>query len=434
MIDNTIFSQKKVAFHTLGCKLNFSETSTIARNLEALGFLKVNFDEYADIYILNTCSVTEVADKKCRQAIKKVMKINPDAFIVVTGCYAQLKPDSIIDIPGVNLVLGNNDKFNMASYLTNMENKAYKKMQVGKIAKDKKFHASYSMGDRTRTFLKIQDGCDYFCSFCTIPFARGRSRNANIESTVALANKAAAEGAKEIILTGVNIGDFGKTTNETFFDLVKQLDNVDGIERIRISSIEPNLLTDEIIEFVASSNKFMPHFHIPLQSGSNEVLKLMRRKYNKELFAHRIHEINRLIPDAFIGVDVIVGVRGETKEYFQNAYNFIKDLNISQLHVFTYSERPNTKALKIDYNVPITERKERSKILHKLSDEKTNAFYSKFTGKTMKVLLENSVHNNKMSGFSENYIKVNVDYNPEYKNTIQNIKLIKFNKELMAFD
>ncbi|MCW3804204.1 tRNA (N(6)-L-threonylcarbamoyladenosine(37)-C(2))-methylthiotransferase MtaB [Plebeiibacterium marinum] len=434
MIDKSMFLQKKVAFHTLGCKLNFSETSTIARSLTEDGFTKVKFDEFADVYVINTCSVTEIADKKCRQAIKKTLKQNPNAFVVVTGCFAQLKPKAISEIPGVDLVLGSNEKFKITDYLGDLQKKASGEIHAGKITTNKEFFPSYSIGDRTRTFLKIQDGCDYYCSYCTIPLARGRSRNADIKTTVALAQKAADEGAQEIILTGVNIGDFGKSTNENFFDLLKELDKVEKIKRFRISSIEPNLLTEEIIEFVAKSEKIMPHFHIPLQSGSNKVLALMKRKYQRELFAERINTIKALMPHAFIGVDVIVGVRGETKDHFNDAHRFINNLDISQLHVFTYSERPNTKALTIDHNVPIEERKRRSQVLHELSDKKTRSFYQKFENTTARVLFEGSNNNGFMNGYTENYLKIRVPYHEDLKNSIKTVRLNSLIIDELVFD
>lgn len=434
MIDKSLFLEKKVAFHTLGCKLNFSETSTIARALTDEGFIKVKYDEFADVYVINTCSVTEIADKKCRQAINKAIRQNPNAFVVVTGCYAQLKPKAISRMEGVDLVLGSNEKFRMADYLGDLQKKASGEVHAGKIMSNKEFFPSYSMGDRTRTFLKVQDGCDYFCSFCTIPLARGKSRNSDIATTVQLAKKAASEGAEEIILTGVNIGDFGKSTNETFFQLVQELDKVKEIQRIRISSIEPNLLSDEIIEFVAQSERFMPHFHIPLQSGSNKVLAMMKRKYNRELFAQRVQKIKTLLPHAFIGVDVIVGVRGETSAHFNEALEFINDLDISQLHVFTYSERPNTKALTIEHVVPMTERKIRSQILHQVSDKKTRYFYTQFEGQTANVLFEGSEDEGMMNGFTENYLKVKIPFNAELKNCIKRVQLKSFVPDEMVFN
>lgn len=345
----------------MGCKLNFSETSTIGKTLREAGVRTARKGEKADICVVNTCSVTEVADKKCRQAIHRLVKQHPGAFVVVTGCYAQLKPDTVAKIEGVDVVLGAEQKGELLNYLGNLEKHAQGEAVTSALKDIRSFVPSCSRGDRTRFFLKVQDGCDYYCSYCTIPFARGRSRNGSVASMVEQAKQAAAEGGKEIVITGVNIGDFGKSTGETFFDLVKALDEVEGIERYRISSIEPNLLTDEIIDFVAHSKRFMPHFHIPLQSGSDEVLKLMRRRYDTALFAHRIAEIKRLMPDAFIGVDVIVGTRGETTELFEQAYQFISSLDVTQLHVFSYSERPGTQALKIDYVVSPEEKHRRSR-------------------------------------------------------------------------
>lgn len=421
MIDNTIFKDKKVAFYTLGCKLNFTETSYIGRNLVDNGFRKIKSGERADVCIINTCSVTEVADKKSRQAIKKLSKAHPNAFIIVTGCYAQLKPEEIAKLEDVDLVLGANEKFNIVEHLNSLERNKKSEIHHTDINGIQRFFPSCSQDDRTRYFLKVQDGCDYFCSYCTIPFARGRNRNATIADTVALAEKVASEGAKEIVITGINIGEFGKSTNETFFDLIKALEQVNGIERFRISSIEPNLLTDEIIEFVSQSNKFAPHFHIPLQSGNNEVLKLMKRRYTRELFAEKVAKIKQLMPDAFIGVDVIVGTRGETDEYFEDACQFIESLDISQLHVFSYSERANTQALKIDHEVSPQEKKHRSEILHTISERKTAEFYQKQIGKTAKVLWEAKKNGLSMSGFTENYVKVTAPYKKELINTLQEI-------------
>lgn len=423
MIDQSVFENKKVAFHTFGCKLNFSETSTIARTMMEAGFCKVAFSEKADVYVFNTCSVTELADKKCRQVIKKAIRTNPKAFIIVTGCFAQLKPDTIANIEGVDLVLGSNEKFDLINYLENTNKKEKPEVHAGKIGTTKEFKPSYSLGDRTRCFLKIQDGCDYFCSYCTIPFARGRSRSDTIQNTVEQAKKAAKEGAKEVILTGVNIGDFGKLNNESFYNLIQELDTVDGIERYRISSIEPNLLTDEIITFVASSQKFMPHFHIPLQSGCDKILNLMKRKYDTQLFASRVKLIKDLMPHAFIGVDVIVGVRGETEEDFNTTHQFLNDLDISQLHVFTYSERPNTQALKIDGIVPIEERKKRSQVLHQLSDEKTRQFYKKHLTQEAIILCERAENNGYMSGYTDNYLKVELPYDSTLINQLAKVRL-----------
>ncbi|WP_320019787.1 tRNA (N(6)-L-threonylcarbamoyladenosine(37)-C(2))-methylthiotransferase MtaB [Labilibaculum manganireducens] len=409
---------KKVAFYTLGCKLNFSETSTIGRSFKEMGFETIKHTEKADIYIINTCSVTDHADKKCRQAIKKVIKTNANAFIAVIGCYAQLKPDEIIAIPGVDLVLGANEKFNIHKYIDHLEKKGTGELHSCEVESVKDFHSSYSMGDRTRCFLKIQDGCNYYCTYCTIPFARGNSRNMSIRETVQQAEEVAKQGAKEIILTGVNIGDFGKSTNETFLDLIKELEKVKGISRFRISSIEPNLLSNEIIEFVARSEKFVNHFHLPLQAGSNKVLKLMKRRYDRELFAQRIGKIKSLLPDAFIGVDVIAGSRGESDQDFEDAYLFIKELPISQLHVFPYSERQGTKALEIKEVVPIPERKRRAKMLQILSEKKLNAFYRENLGKTEEVLFESFNDHGKMYGFTKNYIKIEIPYNQNLSNKL----------------
>ena len=418
---------KTVAFYTFGCKLNFSETSTIGRSFKEMGFETVKHTEKADIYVLNTCSVTDHADKKCRQAIKKAIKTNPNAFVAVIGCYAQLKPNEIISIPGVDLVLGTNEKFNIHKYIDHLEKKGTGELHSCEIESIKDFHSSYSMGDRTRCFLKVQDGCNYFCTYCTIPFARGNSRNMSISETVQQAQKVAQQGAKEIILTGVNIGDFGQSTNETFLDLIKELDQVKEISRIRISSIEPNLLSNEIIEFVAQSEKFVNHFHIPLQSGSNKVLKLMKRRYDRELFAQRVEKIKSLLPDAFIGVDVIAGTRGESEQDFDEAYLFIKNLPISQLHVFPYSERQGTKALEIKEIVPIPERKRRAKMFQILSEEKLREFYQKNLGNTEEVLFESYNDHGKMYGFTRNYIKVEIPYNQNFSNELRFANLQEIN-------
>ena len=432
MTDTTIFQNKKAVYYTLGCKLNFAETSTIGKMLKEVGVRTVRKGEQADICVINTCSVTEMADKKCRQAIHRLAKEHPGAFIVVTGCYAQLKPGQVADIEGVDLVLGAEQKGDLMKYLGNLEKHEHGEAITTATKDIRTFVPSCSRGDRTRYFLKVQDGCDYFCSYCTIPFARGRSRNGKIADLVEQARQVAAEGGKEIVLTGVNIGDFGKTTGESFFDLVKALDAVEGIERYRISSIEPNLLTDEIIEYVARSRRFMPHFHIPLQSGCDEVLKLMRRRYDTALFASKVKKIKEVMPDAFIGVDVIVGTRGETAEFFEQAYRFISGLDVTQLHVFSYSERPGTQALKIDYVVSPEEKHQRSQRLLALSDEKTQAFYARHIGQTMSVLLEKSKGNTPMHGFTKNYIRVEVGSDNSLDNQVVNVRLGDFNGDKTA--
>lgn len=427
MIDNSIFENKKAAYLTLGCKLNFAETSAIGRQLSQVGVRRSRDGEVADICVINTCSVTEFADKKCRQAVRKMIKENPGAYVIVTGCYAQLKPEDIAGIKGVDIVLGSEQKLDVVAYLDELKKKDKGVVHTSKTNKIKSFVPSCSQDDRTRYFLKVQDGCDYFCSFCTIPFARGRSRNGSIESMVQQAKEVAEKGGKEIVLTGVNIGDFGRTTGETFFDLVKALDEVEGVERYRISSIEPNLLTDEIIQFVAQSKRFAPHFHIPLQSGSDAVLKLMRRRYDTALFRHKVEKIKSVMPDAFIGVDVIVGTRGETDEYFEDAKAFLESLDFSQLHVFTYSERPNTQALKIDHEVDPKTKHARCKALLDLSDEKLQAFYRSQQGTKRKVLFEHTQHDSVMYGFTENYIKVETQYHAHKANEIKMITLGDFN-------
>ena len=429
MIDTTVFQDKKAVYYTLGCKLNFAETSSIGKSLKEAGIRTARRGEKADIIVVNTCSVTEVADKKCRQAIHKLVKAHPGAYVIVTGCYAQLKPDTVADIEGVDLVLGAEQKGDLMDYLVTLEKSAHG-AAITTVTKDiRKFSPSCSRGDRTRYFLKVQDGCDYFCSYCTIPFARGRSRNGKIADLVEQAREVAAEGGKEIVLTGVNIGDFGKTTGETFLDLIKELDKVEGIERYRISSIEPNLLTDEIIEFVSTSRRFMPHFHIPLQSGCDEVLKLMRRRYDTALFASKIHKIKQLMPHAFIGVDVIVGTRGETLEYFESAYNFIESLDVTQLHVFSYSERPGTQALKIDYIVSPEDKHKRSQRLLELSDKKLKDFYSRHIGKEAVVLSEHSKPGAPMHGFTENYIRVELNADKVKDNHLVKVKLGGFSED-----
>lgn len=438
MIDSSAFHGKKAAYFTLGCKLNFSETSTFGKMLHDMGVCTAGKGEEADLCIINTCSVTEVADHKCRQAIHRLVRNNPNAFVVVTGCYAQLESEAVSKIEGVDLVLGSNEKANLIQFLSDawsgtmsVNGKNNDSCIVHRVkTKDiKTFAPSCSRGNRTRYFLKVQDGCDYFCSYCTIPFARGRSRNGCIEEIVEQARQAAAEGGKEIVITGVNIGDFGKTTGESFFDLVKALDQVAGIERYRISSIEPNLLTDEIIEYVSRSRAFMPHFHIPLQSGSDDVLKLMRRRYDTALFASKIRKIKETMPDAFIGVDVIVGTRGETEEYFEDACRFIEGLDVTQLHVFSYSERPGTQALKIDYVVSPEEKHRRSQRLLALSDEKTKAFYTSHIGKEAWVLMEKSKAGTPMHGFTDNYIRVELDHDDQLDNRLVRVRMGEFNEE-----
>lgn len=429
MIDTTIFQDKTAVYYTLGCKLNFAETSTLARQLKEAGVRRARKGEQADICVVNTCSVTEVADKKGRQAIHRLVKQHPGAFVVVTGCYAQLKPEQVAGIEGVDLVLGAEQKGDLLQFLGQLEKRKKGEAFTSDFKDIRSFAPSCSRGDRTRYFLKVQDGCDYFCSYCTIPFARGRSRNGRIEDLVAQARQVAAEGGKEIVITGVNIGDFGKSTGETFFDLVQALDQVEGIERYRISSIEPNLLTDEIIDFVSHSRAFMPHFHIPLQSGSDAVLKLMRRRYDTALFAHKIERIKTVMPDAFIGVDVIVGARGETEAYFEEAYRFIEGLDVTQLHVFSYSERPGTQALKIDHVVSPDEKHQRSQRLLALSDEKTHAFYARHIGQEAWVLLEKSKPGTPMHGFTENYIRVEVPHDDALDNCLVRVRLGDFNED-----
>ena len=432
MIDTTVFQNKTAVYYTLGCKLNFSETSTIGKILREAGVRTARKGEKADICVVNTCSVTETADKKCRQAIHRLVKQHPGAFVVVTGCYAQLKPGEVAQIEGVDVVLGAEQKGELLNYLGDLQ-KHESGEAITTATKDiRSFSPSCSRGDRTRYFLKVQDGCDYFCSYCTIPFARGRSRNGSIASMVEQVQQAVAEGGKEIVLTGVNIGDFGKTTGESFFDRVKALDQVEGVERYRISSIEPNLLTDEIIDYVAHSRRFMPHFHIPLQSGCDEVLKLMRRRYDTALFASKVKKIKEVMPDAFIGVDVIVGTRGETPEYFEKAYEFISGLDVTQLHVFSYSERPGTQALKIDYVVSPEEKHQRSQRLLALSDEKTQAFYARHIGHTLPVLMEKSKAGAPMHGFTANYIRVEVEGDNALDNHLVQVRLGEFTDDKTA--
>ncbi len=421
---------KTVAFHTLGCKLNFSETSTIARQLTDMGCARVDMESNPDIFVLNTCSVTENADKKCKQLVKKVMQSNPATYVIVIGCYAQLKPQEIAEIPGVDLVLGANEKFNIPEYLEHAAPKGETLVKNENIKQTTDFVPSHSMGDRTRSFLKVQDGCDYFCTFCTIPLARGKSRNASIEETVKEAQKIARTDVNEIVLTGVNIGDFGQGSEENFEGLIRELDQVEGINRFRISSIEPNLLSDSIIEFcLTESKRFVPHFHIPLQSGSDRLLKLMRRKYLSELYANRVHAIKQFNPKTCIGVDVIVGFPGETDEDFMTTYNFLNDLPISYLHVFTYSERANTTAIKLGDSVPQSKRKERSRMLHILSEKKKRAFYESCIGDVAHVLVEGEEENGNLFGFTENYVKVKLPFDTSLINTIQKIKLTSIDRD-----
>lgn len=441
MIDSSAFQGKKAAYYTLGCKLNFSETSTFGKMLADMGVMTAQKGDTADLCLINTCSVTDVADHKCRQAINRMVRNNPGAFVVVTGCYAQLDPERISNIEGVDLVLGSNEKANLVQFLSEKwaagetrETHLHEHYSV-KTKDIKTFAPSCSRGNRTRYFLKVQDGCDYFCTYCTIPFARGFSRNPTIDSLVKQAREAAAEGGREIVLTGVNIGDFGKTTGESFLDLVKRLDEVEGIERFRISSLEPDLASDELIDYCAQSRAFMPHFHIPLQSGSDTVLKLMHRHYDTRLFADKIRRIKTVMPDAFIGVDVMVGCRGETPECFEETYSFLDSLDVTQLHVFPYSERPGTAALKIDYKVDERTKKERSNRLLALSDTKTQAFYNRHIGQTAKVLFEKAPRGKAMHGFTENYIRVELppaESKPEYDNKIIEVCLGDFNHDKTA--
>lgn len=449
MINTSVFQDKKAAYFTLGCKLNFSETSTFGKMLADLGVHVAEEGEVADICLVNTCSVTEVADHKCRQAIHRLVRNNPGAFVVVTGCYAQLESESVSKIDGVDLVLGSDEKANLIQFLSDAwtsKESAAERDEDGKAESLHEFHSvktkmiksfapSCSRGNRTRYFLKVQDGCDYYCTYCTIPYARGNSRNPTIASLVAQAEEAAREGGKEIVLTGVNIGDFGKTTGESFLDLCKALDKVEGIERYRISSMEPDLLSDELIEFCSQSRAFMPHFHVPLQSGSDEVLKLMHRRYDKALFAHKIDLIKQKMPDAFIGVDVMVGCRGEAPECFEECYEFLDVVDVTQLHVFPYSERPGTAALRIPYVVDDAEKKVRSKRLLDLSEQKRINFYARYIGTEQEVLFEKATRGKAMHGFTANYIRVELPAklaNEEYDNQILRVRLGEFNRDKSA--
>jgi len=423
---------KKVAFYTLGCKLNYSETSTIGRLFNQAGFDTVDFTDTPDVYVINTCSVTENADKKCKKVVKEALKISPNAYVTIVGCYAQLKPREISEIPGVDMVLGAAEKFQIIDHITDLTKQPKALVYNQPVSEANQFVSSYSFGDRTRTFLKVQDGCDYSCTFCTIPLARGASRSDTIEHVLDQAQQIVASGVKEIVLTGVNLGDFGirdGQREDKFFDLVKALDEVEGIERIRISSIEPNLLTDEIIEFVAQSKRFMPHFHIPLQSGNNKILGLMRRRYKRELYADRVAKIKELMPDCCIGVDVIVGFPGETREDFIDTYNFLNGLGISYLHVFTYSERENTLAAEMGNPVPGSTRAERSKMLHILSDKKGRAFYETQLNKTDKVLFEGDIKDGFMHGFTRNYVKVKAKYDPVLVNELKSVYLTNISSD-----
>lgn len=446
MIDSSAFQGKKAAYYTLGCKLNFSETSTFGRMLQEMGVTIAEKGERADICLINTCSVTEVADHKCRQAIHRMVRNHPGAFVVVTGCYAQLEPQEVGSIDGVDLVLGSNEKAQLIQYLSEAftngsrlsvsdSRPSVPLVHTEKTKDIKSFQPSCSRGNRTRYFLKVQDGCSYFCTYCTIPYARGFSRNPSIASLVAQVEQAVDEGGKEIVLTGVNIGDFGKTTGERFVDLVKALDQVEGVKRYRISSLEPDLLDDELIEYCASSRAFMPHFHIPLQSGSDTVLKLMHRRYDTALFAHKIELIKRCMPDAFIGVDVMVGTRGETPECFEETYSFLDGLDVTQLHVFPYSERPGTAALRIPYVVEDKEKKSRSKRLLDMSDRKTQAFYARHIGSEAEVLFEKAPRGRAMHGFTRNYVRVELPPSealPEYDNQLMMVRLGEFNHDKTA--
>ena len=424
-----MYYNRKVAYYTLGCKLNFSETSAISRSLTDNGYSKVDFSAVADYYVINTCSVTENADKKCKQIVKRAKKTNPDSKVVIIGCYAQLKPQEIAQIKGVDLVLGANEKFKLHEHLESIPENEETQVIAGAIKEVGFYSEAFSYGERTRSFVKVQDGCDYFCSFCTIPLARGKSRSSSIEKTVALVNKVAETKVREIVLTGVNIGDFGKTedgkkrTPENFHQLIQELDKIESIDRFRISSIEPNLLKTNIIKFVAKSKRFVPHFHIPLQSGSDNLLILMRRKYNTDLYRERIATIKEVMPHCCIGVDVIVGFPGETDEEFEKTMNFLKELDVSYLHVFTYSERANTRALQIEPIVPMEKRRERSKMLRILSEKKRRAFYKQFENTTQEVLFEAENDEGIMYGFTKNYVKVAVPYNEELVNTLQTVQL-----------
>lgn len=430
-----IFYMRKAAFHTLGCKLNFSETSTLKRSLSKYDFEVVDFRESADVYIINTCSVTDNADKKCRHSIRQALRLNPEAFIAIVGCYAQLKPKEIANIPGVDVVLGAAEKFQLAEHIYDLTKRQKGEIFSCDIGAVQEFHHAHSFGDRTRSFMKIQDGCDYSCTFCTIPLARGKSRSSSIEEVLVEARKLAEQGIKEIVLTGVNTGDFGKgktgskKRNESFYDLIQALDRIDGIERFRISSIEPNLLTDEIIDFVASSKRFVPHFHVPLQSGSDVILKSMKRRYLRDVYVNRIERIKEKMPEACIGVDVIVGFPGESDDLFLETYNFLNQLNISYLHVFTYSERQNTLAVTLNDVVPLEIRKERSKMLRILSEKKKRHFYNQWKEGPRPVLVEAEKKGGFLSGFTDNYVKVKMAYDEDLINRVVYVKPKRINDQ-----
>ncbi|WP_281229086.1 tRNA (N(6)-L-threonylcarbamoyladenosine(37)-C(2))-methylthiotransferase MtaB [Flavobacterium aquiphilum] len=430
-----MMERKKVAFYTLGCKLNFSETSTIARNLEDEGFDRVDFEEVADMYVINTCSVTENADKQFKQVVRKAMKLNDKAFVAAVGCYAQLKPEELVNVDGVDLVLGATEKFKLSDYINDLSKNDFGEVHSCEIAEADFYVGSYSIGDRTRAFLKVQDGCDYKCTYCTIPLARGISRSDALENVLKNAYEISKQNIKEIVLTGVNIGDYGKGEfgnkkhEHTFLELVQALDEVERIERLRISSIEPNLLKNEIIDFVSKSRTFVPHFHIPLQSGSNDILKLMKRRYLREVYTERVNKIREVMPDACIGVDVIVGFPGETDEHFLETYHFLNELNISYLHVFTYSERDNTEAVEMGAVVPNNVRAKRSKMLRGLSVKKRRAFYESQLGTTRTVLFEGENKEGYIHGFTENYVKVKTPWNPELVNTLHEINLTKIDED-----
>lgn len=436
-----MMDEKKVAFYTLGCKLNFSETSTIARNFTNEGFKRVEFEDSADIYVINTCSVTDNADKRFKTIVKQALKKNEDAFLIAVGCYAQLKPEELAAVDGVDLVLGATEKFNVTSYINDLSKNDVGEVHSCEISDADFYVGSYSIGDRTRAFLKVQDGCDYKCTYCTIPLARGISRSDTLENVIHNAKEISSKGIKEIVLTGVNIGDYGKGEfgnkkhEHTFLELVKELDKVDGIHRLRISSIEPNLLKDETIDFVATSNSFVPHFHIPLQSGSDELLKKMKRRYLRKVYTDRVSKIKEVMPNACIGVDVIVGFPGETDELFLETYNYLNDLDISYLHVFTYSERPNTEAVEMEGVVPKNVRAKRSKMLRGLSVKKRRAFYESQLGNTLTVLFESENKEGYINGFTENYVKVKTPWNPDLVNTLHTIKLTEIDSDgLVRFD